>query len=339
MLTHNTALAPGLDLLEGIFNDSPPESEDCLYINAFAPASTPPDSGWPVVLFIHGGGFQQGHGRWDLSGFAAYEDIVALSFNYRTNGESLLITWSDVSHLIAPVFGFPHSPDVPIEERNLGLLDQRLAIEWVQKNAAAFGGDPAKVTLWGQSAGSMSVDAHMTAYAEDEDVPFRAAMMFSGQISWGSLGITPRPDAYDSWNNLSHALNCPDSDEQMECMRKANATEMTHLMGTMGLGFGPLRDNVTLPSKTAARWRDGKVTRVPLLTGTTAEEGRALVNKEISLDLFLSIYFPDPLMTNEQRDALVATYRALPRADDDFDVAAAIHTDFSWQCVSDTFSC
>jgi acetylcholinesterase len=80
-------LAPGLDLLEGIFNDNSPVSEDCLYINVFAPATTSPDGGWPVVLFIHGGGFQQGHGRIDLSGFAAYENVVALSFNYRTNSE------------------------------------------------------------------------------------------------------------------------------------------------------------------------------------------------------------------------------------------------------------
>lgn len=84
------AMAPGLDLLEGIFNDNPPVSEDCLYINAFAPASSPPGHGRPVVLFISGGGFQQGHGRYDLSGFAAYEDIIAISFNYRTNSTSSL---------------------------------------------------------------------------------------------------------------------------------------------------------------------------------------------------------------------------------------------------------
>lgn len=72
-------------LLKDFFDNNPPESEDCLYMNAFAPTSPQPPEGRPVVLFIHGGGWQQGHGRIDMSGFAAYEDIVAFSFNYRTN--------------------------------------------------------------------------------------------------------------------------------------------------------------------------------------------------------------------------------------------------------------
>lgn len=76
------------------FNGDPPLSEDCLYMNAFTPAAPGPEGGYPVVLFIHGGGFQGGHGRNDLSGFAAYEDIVAFDFNYRTNGKKLHLLYS-----------------------------------------------------------------------------------------------------------------------------------------------------------------------------------------------------------------------------------------------------
>lgn len=78
-------LTPEIDLLKGLFNTASRESEDCLYINAFAPADPHPSRA--VLLFISGGGWQQGNGEVDLSGFAAYEDIVVFTFNYRTNGK------------------------------------------------------------------------------------------------------------------------------------------------------------------------------------------------------------------------------------------------------------
>lgn len=90
-----TELTPGLDILKDFFGTGSEESEDCLFINAFAPTSPQPPEGRPVVLFIHGGGWQQGNGQIDLSGFAGYEDIVAFAFNYRTNGElKLTVYWS-----------------------------------------------------------------------------------------------------------------------------------------------------------------------------------------------------------------------------------------------------
>lgn len=72
--------------MQEIFNTHPPESEDCLYINVFTSAGEVPLHGRPVVLFIPGGGWQMGSGITDLSAFAAYEDIVAVTFNWRTNG-------------------------------------------------------------------------------------------------------------------------------------------------------------------------------------------------------------------------------------------------------------
>lgn len=75
---------PGRDVVDELFNTHPRESEDCLYVNAFAPA-TPGPPGGRAVIFIPGGGFQMGNGLLDLSGFASYEDLVAFTFNYRTN--------------------------------------------------------------------------------------------------------------------------------------------------------------------------------------------------------------------------------------------------------------
>lgn len=102
-----------MDILKDLFDSSPEESEDCLYVNAFAPTSPQPPQGRPVLLFIHGGGWQQGN-AWglDLSGFAAYEDIVAFTFNYRTNSTFLLTlgslrSWVELLSNIMQYSAFP----------------------------------------------------------------------------------------------------------------------------------------------------------------------------------------------------------------------------------------
>lgn len=79
-------IGPGADIVNDLWDSHPPESEDCLYMNAFAPTTPSPPDGRPVVVFIHGGGWQMSNGLVDLSGFAGYEDVVAFTFNYRTNG-------------------------------------------------------------------------------------------------------------------------------------------------------------------------------------------------------------------------------------------------------------
>ncbi|KAK7420192.1 hypothetical protein QQX98_002845 [Neonectria punicea] len=308
-------LGPGLDLLRDFFDNGPPESEDCLYINAFAPSSPPPLEGRPVVLFIHGGGWQQGHGRIDLSGFAAYEDIVAFSFNYRTN-----------------LFGFPNAPGIPVEETNLGLYDQQLAIEWVQANARAFGGDPSKVTIWGESAGAMSVDIHVNAYGTADPPPFRGAMMFSGQMSVGLLASTASPEDTHNWDAVARVLGCTDASTQLPCMQAVSADDLVDAMATAQAAFTPVVDNVTLPSRRGERWRDGENARVPLLMGTIAQEGRGLVNRHVDLDVFLDAYFPEELVTSEQRRRIVDVYQADDALETDFDIAAAVQTDYMWQC-------
>src|SRR5437016_4977009 len=117
-------------------NPAPPESEDCLYLNIFTPSTKPPKGGRTVMFWIHGGNLQFGHGgfpMFDGSSFAAYQDVVVVTTNYRTN-----------------VFGFPNSPQLPVGSQNPGFLDQRKALSWVQQNIAAFGGDPTKVTIFGE---------------------------------------------------------------------------------------------------------------------------------------------------------------------------------------------
>ncbi|MGI6254058.1 MAG: carboxylesterase/lipase family protein [Acutalibacter sp.] len=127
----------------------PPESEDCLYLNIWTPADAAPDAKLPVLFWIHGGAFMHGCGtekEFDGEGFAR-KGVILVTINYRVN-----------------VFGFFTHPDLEAENPehvsgNYGILDQIFALKWVKENIAAFGGDPEKVTIDGQSAGCMSVQA------------------------------------------------------------------------------------------------------------------------------------------------------------------------------------
>ncbi len=118
------------------------QSEDCLYLNVSTPACD--DAGRPVLVWIHGGGFTTGAGSipwYSGVGMAAADDVVVVSVNYRLGA-----------------FGFLHLPTLGegfAGSGNVGLLDQLAALRWVQENAAAFGGDPANVTVFGESAGAL----------------------------------------------------------------------------------------------------------------------------------------------------------------------------------------
>ena len=127
----------------------PPLSEDCLYLNIWTPESATADSRLPVLFWIHGGAFLHGSGsekEFDGEGFAK-KGVILVTINYRVNA-----------------FGFFAHPDLEPETEegvsgNYGILDQIFALQWVRENIGAFGGDPEKITIFGQSAGCMSVQA------------------------------------------------------------------------------------------------------------------------------------------------------------------------------------
>lgn len=136
------------EFTELVFNTpTPQESEDCLYLNVYAPAAPAAGKGRAVMFWIYGGSLEFGNAgqpAYDGSHFAAYEDVIVVSTNYRTN-----------------VFGFPSSPELNLTGHNLGFLDQRFALDWVQNNIQAFGGDPEKVTI---------------SFPRNSNPPFRAAI-------------------------------------------------------------------------------------------------------------------------------------------------------------------
>ncbi|MGJ3508467.1 carboxylesterase family protein [Enemella sp. A6] len=152
-------LAPLIgDVVEGI-----EQSEDCLHLAISTPGS---DGSRPVMVFLHGGAFVTGGGTspaYDGSRLAADEDVVVVSANYRLG-----------------VFGFLYAPG--ISPGNLGLLDQAAALQWVRDNIAAFGGDPDRITVFGQSAGGLSALA-LTALPETRPVISRLIVQSSPAIS------------------------------------------------------------------------------------------------------------------------------------------------------------
>uniref|UniRef100_A0A5S6R1W5 Carboxylic ester hydrolase n=1 Tax=Trichuris muris TaxID=70415 RepID=A0A5S6R1W5_TRIMR len=181
-------------------------TESCLTLNIWTPANA---HNAPVIVWIFGGGFSTGSPSLYLyngSTMAAYSGIVVVNINYRLN-----------------VFGFFYMNDTEAPP-NVGLLDQRLALEWVQKNIAGFGGDPSQVTLMGESAGAASVMAHL--HAVKSWPLFKYAIVQSGAVTlpWANV---EKSDLLKHSIMFAHQLNCNGSRSQMlDCLREQSPTKI-----------------------------------------------------------------------------------------------------------------
>lgn len=253
---------------------------------------------------------------YDGSSFAANQDVVVVTTNYRTN-----------------VFGFPSIPDRPVGTNNLGFLDQRLALDWVQRNIAAFGGDPDSVTIFGQSAGALSVDALVTE--PPQPVPFHAAIYQSGQASIRATNPTP----YAAWQATVDATNCTDAPSPIDCVRAVPGEELLNLITELAITYTPIPDNVTY-SSTAREDRlvstpaDSNIARVPVLIGTTAEEGKTYALGYNDTQAFLQTAYPRA--TEAQRAAILEAFAigSTPSITDTFTQVAAILTHYQFQCTA-----
>ena len=168
-------------------------SEDCLFLNVWTPADATAESGLPVLVYIHGGGYTGGCGHekhfddpvWPTKG------VVAVTINYR----------------LGPM-GFLCLPELKEEAGhtgNYGLYDQMTAIKWVRDNISAFGGDPAKITIMGQSAGAMSVQLQCTSPLTDG--LFRGAVMSSGG-GMGTMLLSDPEKVYPFWQEVMKRAGC-----------------------------------------------------------------------------------------------------------------------------------
>jgi para-nitrobenzyl esterase len=227
-----------------------PVSEDCLYLNIWTPAKTGKDK-LPVIVWIHGGAFTGGSGTVPLyDGEAmARKGVVFITINYRLG-----------------IFGFLAHPELSAEagngvSGNYGILDQIAALQWVHDNIAAFGGDPACVTIAGQSAGAMSVN--MLAVSPLAKGLFHRAIAQSGGMFGKNFSIS---DLKTAGKKLTDNLGASISD-----LRKLPADSLLNMRGMFSLTV----DKVVIPpvSETFAL---GKQNDVPLISGWNADDGISL---------------------------------------------------------------
>ncbi|KQQ40515.1 carboxylesterase [Duganella sp. Leaf126] len=233
-------------------------SEDCLYLNVWTPVqpSGVKHARLPVLVYFYGGGFAAGDGsepRYDGAAMAA-RGIVTVTVNYRLN-----------------VFGFLAHPELSAESPhkasgNYGLMDQAAALQWVSNNIAAFGGDPARVTIAGESAGSFSVSAQMIS-------PL-AKRLIAGAIgeSGSLLGLyAPQKlaDAERAGADFAGKVGAAD----LAALRAMPAQQLLDALPATRTGFFVIEDGYVLPGAPQALYAAGRQARVPLLAGWNSHEG------------------------------------------------------------------
>jgi para-nitrobenzyl esterase len=235
-------------------------SEDCLYLNVWTPASGPRDGATrklPVLVYFYGGGFIGGDGsesRYDGAGLAR-RGIVTVTVNYRLD-----------------VFGFLASRDLRTESPehaagNYGLLDQAAALQWVKHNIAAFGGDPAQITIGGESAGSMSVSALMAS-------PLSKGLMQRAIGESGAMlgNLTPMP--LDEAMRDGEAFARRVGASSLDALRAMNAQTLLDAAGQKDVPeFRPTIDGYFLPRSPDAIYEAGEQATIPLLLGANSQEG------------------------------------------------------------------
>ncbi|OJA18273.1 hypothetical protein AZE42_04997 [Rhizopogon vesiculosus] len=270
-----------------IYNAVTPSSEDCLTVNVVAPATATPGSNLPVVIWIYGGGYETG-------GTSSYDGSVIVNKAITLNVPAIYVSMN----YRVTAFGFLASQEVKdAGVGNLGMQDQRQAMRWVQTYISAFGGDPTKVTIWGESAGAWSVGLHMVTNGGNPAGLFRAAFMESGSpIPIGD--ITHGQGYYDF---LVAQTGCTGASDTLQCLREVpyatlmNAINLTPNVlsyQSLALAWLPRVDGVFLTDNPQQLVLQGSVANVPFVTGDCDDEGTlfSLSTTNITTDAQLQTY-------------------------------------------------
>jgi len=288
--------------------DAPAWDEDCLTLNVWTPSTAPPAS-VPVMVYVHGGAFRNGASSkplYDGRHLASAGNVVVVSMNYRLGA-----------------LGFFAHPALTAEDEhgssgNYGLLDQQAALRWVQANIAAFGGDPAKVTLFGESAGSMSVCTHLVSPLSAG--LFRRAIGQSGSCLYFKTPLhttagTTTPSAESRGLAFAQALGCDTSADVLACMRAKPASTIidtpTDPEGDLGFAAAmpqPNIDGYALVEAPATAFAAGHLNAIDAFIGGTNEDEATLFTRSKSIRTKMEFEQAVSAITPAHVDDVVALY-------------------------------
>ncbi|TFK87024.1 carotenoid ester lipase precursor [Polyporus arcularius HHB13444] len=290
----------GLQTLGTVFDTNPdvPQSEDCLNLNVIRPAHISPHEKLPVLFWIYGGAFADGS-----NAMAKYNGTLIVQRSIDI-GEPVI--WVAVNYRLH-VFGFLGGREVKEAGiGNLGLQDQRTALRWVQRFIPSFGGDPKRVTIWGESAGSISVFFHLSANQGNAEGLFRAGIMSSG--SSVPTGDITDADAQNTYDAVTQQVGCSNATDTLACLRTvpaesllaaANNTPSANGFQGLAMPYMPHADGVFVTQPPQELVKHGALAHVPFIIGDVQDEGTlfSLGNLNITTDEELvsylkTIWFP-----------------------------------------------
>lgn len=258
------------------------QSEDCLSLNVFVPASATPSSKLPVLVWIHGGAFESGaEVEYQPIEMVANHDIIVVSINYRLGALGWLAQQAIET---GKKDAFENAQD----SGNYGLMDQQFALAWVKKNVAAFGGNPKKVTIAGQSAGGFSVALQLTSTSLAAGL-FRGAIVQSGAYELYDLppkGLyefaygNPFVNAVLSGEGTVGGVHCntlsasSDAKEVRKCLGGASLSSLLAAEVAVSFLETPSSGTRIVPSALDTAFANGSFLKVPVMQGTAMNEGR-----------------------------------------------------------------
>ncbi|KAG1740350.1 Alpha/Beta hydrolase protein [Suillus lakei] len=264
------------------------QSEDCLFLSVYTPGSVvvpTPSGGLPVVVFIHGGGY-----------------ILGAESLY--NGAELVVesNYGVITVVLQYRLGFLAGEAVKEGGAlNAGLLDQNYALQWVQAYIRDFGGDPTKVTIWGQSAGAGSVIQHVVAHGGNTQPPLFRAVITSSTFLPSQYNYNDRIPKM-LYNMVVNGTNCGSSSDTLSCVRAADVNTLQTLNYNINLDafygmltFIPVVDGSFIVERPTITLSKGRLNGNYLLAVVNTHEGNILVDQSTTLDVadYIGAVYPN----------------------------------------------